>query len=230
MTYLELCVLLRQEVGVAGTGPTTVTNQTGELKRLVTWIAQAWTEIQNKKNNWRWMRSSFTLATVAADGSYAYTDCTDTLTVAAIARFARWYPYNFRIYLTSTGVAGETRLNFCPWESFRDVWLMGTQTDGFPSDISIDPQDNLRLGAVPDAIYTVTGDYQRGAQTLAVDADTPDMPARFHTLIMHEAAKKYAAYHSAPEVWAQANDQAKGYWTDLYVDQLPRGGFGDPLC
>ena len=57
-TYLQLCQKLRQECEVGGTGPSAVTGQTGELARLVTWIADAYTELQ-QEYDWLWLRSEF---------------------------------------------------------------------------------------------------------------------------------------------------------------------------
>lgn len=228
-TYLQLCSDLRRECGISGTGPTAVTGQTGELLRVVEWVAQSYTELQNAKQ-WRWLRSQFTVATVASDGSYAYGDCTDTIASALITRFKRWYPHEFKIYLTSAGVGTETCLGYCDWEIFKRCWLIGTQNDGYPSDVSIDPQNNIRLGAEPDAIYTLTGDYQKSAQVLAADGDTPEMPADFHNLIVTGAMKKYAAYSGAPDVWASARDEHSRMRRDLELDQLPTPSFGSSLA
>lgn len=230
-TYLSGVQDLRRECGVSGTGPSTTSAQTGELARLVGWYKQAYTEIQNRKS-WRWLRSQFSLPTVASTGSYAYTSCTDTIASAVISRFKHWYPWEFYIYLTSSGVGTQSRLTYMEWDDFKRVWMVGNSSTltGYPAYVSVDPQNNIRLGPKPDAVYTVTGDYQKSAQVLAADADVPEMPSDFHDLIRFGAQKKYAAFMGAPEVWSQAKSEASTMMRDLERNQLPLPTFGDTLA
>lgn len=228
--FLQLAQDLRRECGISGTGPTTVVSQTGELLRVVNWIIASWKELQNHKNNWRWMRAPFTVQTVAAVDTYAYGACTDVLTSALISRFKRWYPKEFQIYLTTSGIGTSHWLTEFPWDSFKRIWKVGNQNNGYPAAVAIDPQNNFRLGAKPNDIYTVTGDYQRSAQVLAIDTDVPEMPADFHQLIVFRGMKKYAAFAGASEVWASAKDQHAQMMLDLMLDQLPQPGFGEPLA
>lgn len=221
----------RRECGIGGSGPTSVVAQTGELARLVAWGTQGYQKIQNRHiNKWRWLRSEFSLATVASDDEYAYTDATDSIASATISRFASWHTDNLRIYLTSAGVGTQGWLGFIEWDDFQQIYKIGTQNPSYPAHFSIDPRNNLRFGPKPDAVYTVIGDYQKSSQVLALDADTPEMPVRFHPLIVYETMKRYAAYHGAPEVWTQAREEYALMMRDLEVDQLPLPGFGPPLC
>lgn len=228
-TYLQLAQDLRRECGIAGSGPAGVTGQTGELARVVEWVAQAYTEIQNKKTNWRWLRSEFTLSTSSGDDDYLYSDCTDSIASATVSRFRRWYPHEFKIYLTSAGVGTERWLHYQPWDAFKRTYKIATQNNGSPSVVSIDPRNHIRLGAKPDGIYTVTGDYQKSAQVLAADADVPEMPEDYHNLIVYYAMWKYAANVAAPEVWQAAKEEARTMFNDLVRDQAPEPGFAPPL-
>lgn len=230
-TFLQLAVRLRQECGVAGTGPTAVTNQTGEAKRLVDWASQSYVDIQNKhRGNWRWLRSEFSLSTSSGDDEYAYGDATDTIASATISRFARWHlDGTTKIYLTSAGVGTQNFLTPINWPAFQTMFKIGSQTSSYPGFVAADPRRKLRLGPKPDAAYTVTGDYQKSAQILAADADEPEMPSDFHMLIVYEAMKKYAAFHGAPEVWTAAREEYFRMMRDLEVDQLPVPSFGNPL-
>lgn len=230
-TFLQLCADLRREVGASGTGPTSVLNQTGEYLRLVKWTIESYREIQNAhRGNWRWLRSEFTLPTVADDDEYAYSDCTDTIASATITRFARWHPHDMKVYLTSAGVSTQTWLTYSEWDDFKRVWKIAAPASGFPAFISVDPRNKLRFGPKPDAVYTITGEYQKSAQVLAADADVPEMPEDFHRLIVLRAMKKYAAYESAPEIWAEVKSEYALMMRDLEVDQLPEPKFGDALA
>lgn len=229
-TFLQLCVHARRECRIAGTGPAAVTSQVGELERLVNWVANAYTEIQNKHPNWRWLRSSFTVNTVASDDTYAYGDLTDTGTSSPITRLSSFLPNEFKIYLTSAGVGTQHWLSYWQWDDFRRVYRIGTQNDGYPAVVTIDPANQVVLGAKPDAIYTVTGDYQKSAQILAADGDTPEMPSQFHYLIVYEAVRKYAAEVGDPGLWAAMKDEAAQMWRDLRQNQLPPSNYGNPLA
>ena len=228
--FLTLCQELSQETVDAGNGPASVTNQTGQNRRFVTWVRDAWVEIQTSRDDWRWMRKSFTVNTVASDGSYAYSDCADTVTALAIARFARWYRNAFKAYLSSSGVGTEYPLTYMEWERFRRIYRYGTQTDGQPIHVSVDPTDAFVLGPKPDAVYVVSGDYQSGPQILAADADIPEMPTRFHKLVVYDAMAKYGGKNIAPEAMVRADAEGGPLRFALELNQLPALSFGGPLA
>lgn len=234
MNYLDIAKRTRQECDASGTGPAAVTNQSGESKRFVDWAADAWTEIQNRHQNWKWMRSRFTVNTVADDDTYAYSDCTDSKTSAAISRFSRWWwddcIFPFRIYKQSDGIGTERWLTPIDHESFKRLYRLGTQVSGAPAHYTVDEDDNILLGPKPDAVYVVSGDYQRGAQVLAANDDEPDMPSRFHMLIVYHAMLKYAGFESAGDVWARAMALADPMMRNLEANQLPYPKMAPPLA
>lgn len=237
-TYLELTNDLARESGVSGSAAavSAVTGQSGQALRFVEWIARAWKDIQNRHPNWRWMRSTFTVDTTSGDDTYAGTDCTDSRLSAVISRFKGWWLFdnegcpNVKIYLTSAGVSGERWLIPLPWSHFRAIYKIGTQNNGSPVHVTIDPQNNLVLGPKPDAIYTVSGEYQMSAQSLAANSDTPEMPADFHDLIYWFALEKYGKFSASPEAIAQAQRESSRLMRQLEQNQLPRIVLGAPLA
>jgi len=233
-TYLELCQDLRRETGIAGTGPTSVANQIAQLDRLVHWVRNAWTEIQNRHAQWRWMRSGFTLTTVSSQSAYAPSEAVDDLTAEAIARFSRWWiddcmaPPTF--YLQSAGQGGEGYLSFIDWPIFRHIYDRGTQAPGQPAHITIDPQNRLVLGPTPNDVYIIRGEYQRSAQTLTDDSDVPECPAQFHQLIVMRALEKYGLFASAQEVVSRAQADGDRLMRQLEANQLPLPALASPLA
>lgn len=234
MNFLAIAKQTRQECSASGIGPVSVVNQTGESKRIVDWCIQAYTEIQNKRGDpggWKWLRKGFTFDTVAGTSAYAYGSITDVDTSpAAITRFKAWYRNSMKAYLQSSGVGTEYPLVWAEWEAFRRWYRYGTQNNQQPIHVSEDPSGQLVLGPAPDAVYVVSGDYQRSAQVLALDADTPEMPLNFHMLIVYEAMKKYAGYEAAAEVFTRANISASPMWRDIERNQLPPMTWGAPLA
>ena len=220
-TYLQLSTQLRQLATDAGTGPTTVTGQTGELARFVTFISDYYVELQAERDDWLWLRKSFTVNTVAGTGEYAYTSCTDTATSAAIARFSSWYKRSFKAYLSSGGVGGEYDLVWMDWDDFKRKYRFGTLTNGVPRHVSMDPTMKFALGPKPDAVYVVSGDFNKGPQVLAADADEPEMPSRFHKLVAYGALMKYGLHRVAPEAIQLAQIEGARLRFALERDQLP---------
>ena len=229
-TNLELAQDLKQETVDSGT-ITTVVSQTGENGRVAKWIKDAWVELQQAQENWLWMRKSFTVNTVASDGAYAYTDCTDTVSATAIARWAYWYKgrYDWKCYLSSGGVAGEYFLIWLAWEDFKSRSRKGTQTHAKPVSVIQHPTGKFVLGPIPDAVYVVSGDYQIGPQVMTADADVPEMPTRFHNLIVYEAMAKYGGSRIAPEAMVRAVAEGTPLRAALELDQLPRMKLGRPM-
>ena len=234
--FLQLAQKLRQECVGPGSSaqPSAVTSQVGQLKQFVDWTADAWKDIQLRHDNWRWMRKAFTVNTVSGDDTYAYGDCTDTETAAAITRFSRWWADDeedaFKCYLQSSGVGTEYRLIFLPWENFKYLYKIGTQNNSQPAHVSVDHNNNIVLGPKPDGIYVVSGDYQRGVQTLAADADTPEMSAQFHDLIWRRAMELYGVRLAAPEVFQAAVREGNRTMRALERNQLPAIWLPPPLA
>lgn len=236
-TYLSLCNKLAAEAGVSGNASaiSTTVGQTGEAKRICGWVKDAHTEIQNRHKQWRWMRSRWTVDTVAGTDSYAPTSCTDSRLNAAISRFANWWPFdesgciNMTRYLTSGGVSGESWMTVIPWDYFRSIYRLGTQNNGQIIHVTIDPQNNLVFGPKPDAIYTCQGEYQMSALEFSADSDAPEMPSRYQDVIWLKALEKYGRYHAALEALSRAEVEGTRLMRELEADQLPQIGLGAPL-
>lgn len=213
-TFLKICQNVARECGVAGGAdvspkPTAVTGQTGELNRIVNWVADAYTEIQGSRN-WRWLRKDFTVNTVDGTDTYAFTDCTDVDDAAIISRFKTWRLDDRgnppKLFLTSAGIGGQVFLSYTMWDNFEYLYKTGslqTQTSQ-PVHITVNPKDEIQLGITPNDIYTLTGSYHKSAQILAVDGDIPEMPTAYHDLIKYQAMEYYGLFESAPEILARA--------------------------
>lgn len=91
MNYVQLVDRLRQECGVSGSTITTTVGQAGEYARLVTWINQAWLDVQMARHDWGWMRKTATFQT--ADHAPTY-----SLATIGINDFAYWAQNTFRNY------------------------------------------------------------------------------------------------------------------------------------
>ena len=199
-------------------------------------MAQAWTELQGRHPNWRWMRSAFTCVVGSATDDYGFGDCTDSNSSTLISRFSHWIPFdeegcpNLTIYLTTGGAAGERYMSYISWSQFRHLYRRGAQNNGQPAHFAISPTNALVIGPKPDANYTLVGEYQKGPQILALDDDVPELPSQYHQLIVFEAMRKHAGAKSKPEVMARAVTEGNRLLRQLEINQLPPMMLAPPLA
>lgn len=220
MNLLQLVNRAVMEAGVTGSSATNTTVQgaTGELLRFVTWVNQAWQDIQNEHDgNWNWMRKDFSFTTVSQQADYPYASAPLSLT-----DFASWDKDTFRIYKTT--VDNEIYLQYLEYRYFRDQFIIGNlrTSYSYPTVFTISPTQSITLGLPPDAAdYVVSGQYQSAPSTLSADADTPEMPERFHMMIVWKALVSGGWYENAPEMLQRGNGEYARLLTKLEQNQLP---------
>lgn len=208
MNFLQLCQRGILECGVAGALSSAAISATGSQGRIVTWINQAWNEIQTRQDEWEWMRSSNLLGlgasftTVAGQASYPLGTGAGTSGVLS-TNFGKWDRYSFRNYTTTVGVSNEMIMDWIPYDTWRDSYMLGAMrtVQTRPVAIAIGPDKSLCLGPPPNALYTITGDYWVAPTLMSADVDVPTgLPAQFHMAIVYRAMEMYGGYESAPEV------------------------------
>lgn len=235
MNFLAICQRARQEMAVSGTGPSTVVAQTGEMKRVCDWVASAYLDICAEHEDWNFLQSSFTVNTVIGQEAYTPTSCTDSVLSAAIGSatvgaFGRWVEGSLRIYKQSAGIAAQHNLFPLAYDWFREQYQLVAPANNQPSEFTVRPRDKAILcGPKPDDVYVITGDYYRVAVPLALDADTPLLPERFHMAIVWRAVRMYAQYEEAGGIYAASNIEYKRIHRSLLLDQLPRMQLGSSL-
>jgi hypothetical protein len=232
-TYLELVQRVTSESGtVKGDAqPPTVTGQSGRLRRLVNWTNDAWRAIQNQRSHWQWMRGEFEGQTVGSTQRYAGS-------VFVPSRFADFVytgspsEGGVSLFRTSDGPDGEGPLAYLAWPDFHQVLLRGANRsrEGRPSHFTITPAGELALWPTPDAAYTVRGLYRKDVQTLSADGDVPEMPSRFHDLIVWKALIYLAAYDESVVQEPRWRLEAARIMSELERDQLPRITVTGPLA
>jgi hypothetical protein len=225
MTFLELCVRLRDEAGISGTGPSTVVSQTGDYGRIVNWIQSAYEDIQNQKPYWRFLQTAFTFSTV--DGTQSYTP-----TVAGLTTFQSWKIVEYGDIRVYTATTDEQYLEFIPWDIFRQTYLFGTARDaeGKPAFVTIDPGKALYFYPKPDAVYTIGGEYFKKADILSGNTDEPIFPSQYHMAIVYRALMFYGAYDAANERYSHGQNEYKKMLRKLEFDQGQKIAWGEPLA
>lgn len=229
MTFLELAQRLASESGtVPGSGqPVTVTGQTGRLGKVVTWTRSAWRDIQNAEAGWRWMRDDFEGETLVNLDAYAGSDF-------GLTRHADWlvdqregYGTGVTVQLASDDDDPEGELIWMDWRTFRRHYLRRPMPAADkPIHVSVDPAGRLRLGPTPDGAYTVRGEYRKAPQELAENGDVPEMPARFHELIVDRGLEYVGTDDESMAQLPFWSERARAKMSALRRDQLPRPTLG----
>lgn len=222
-TFLELAQDLRRESGQTGTGPASVTTASGIEARLVNMVKRAWLKIQNHPKDWKWMWQDHDTGSGALQTILNTTDYVLTNT-------EKVHTNTFRCYLTATGTSDRQRMRYMDYEAFQTKYGVIDADAGRPIVATRLPNGNLRLHPKPDAVYSIEFEIQKTPQVLSANSDTPEMPSRFHDLIVYEALKHYGKAEDAPEVIKLAEEEggseggpegrgATGLWRDLIWDQ-----------
>lgn len=212
MNLLQLAQSLQTECGVSGTLTTTV-GQIGSLGRLVTWINQAFLEVQTVHDDWFFMRSSALLGAGCSFpttlGGYRYPLGTGANTCGVpVANFGKWAKKSFRNYTTGNNFLDEIFMDDIDFDVWRDGYMYGAmrEQNTRPVAIAFGPDESICVGPPSNGNYTIYGDYFSAPTQMALDSDVPtNLPVQQHMIIVYKAMQKYAYYESAPEVKARAD-------------------------
>lgn len=228
MDYLALVNRTRQECGVSGASNplATVQNLTGESRRIAQWVNDAWIDIQAAKEDWQWMREPFEFTLTAQQQTYTPDQ------VGVGATFGNWKRDSFRCSSVGEEYADEQLLNYMEFTTFRNLYQYGNMRRTFarPVVVSIAPDKSLAFGSIPAQPYVIVGEYYRAPSDLAADTDVPDIPSRFHPMIIYRAMMFYGGYEAAPEVYQRGETEFKRLMNRLDIDQLPTLVSGPPLA
>lgn len=203
-TFLQLCTRLTTRSGAIGTAPAAVTGQTGRQAVAVDCVMHAWELIQNDSTDWSWMQGEIAaVALTINDMDYSGAN------LGISTRFGefkgdRLAPEGFlylpwTIYDNSIGQSDESALRQISYETWRERYDRSTHDANRPTVYALAPHDrSIRFGPKPDKAYRVRGEYRKSMQTLAADADEPDLPLRFHDIIVWRAIMVLAERDEAP--------------------------------
>ena len=193
MNFLTICQTVRQEVGVSGTGPTTVVSQEGQLKVIVDAVANASFQIQVLWHDWDFLWSQYSSTTSIGTRAPALQKPTD-LNI--------WDRNSFYLDYTSNT---NYPLNVLDYASYLTSYRQGVATNSTPTYVVIQPDQNIILEPPPDAVHTITADYWKTPAALTANTDIPDIPAQYHRAVVARAKTMWAEREEAPEILLSAS-------------------------
>jgi len=204
MNFLQLVQELHRECGAAGSAPSTVANPTGEARRLVNWIKTSNLEIQNKWENWKFLRCTYSANTTSGTSTLAAPTSPNNL------GSGMWDYDTFKITQPGDTIASPL---MCQEYSEVKTEIVDTSS-GYPWRVVVMPDNSLRFEGTPDAAYTIEADFFREplVTELAADADVSSIPAKYHRAIVGHALMAYAEFEGAEEIFKKGNR--------IYTEQL----------
>lgn len=215
MDFLALAQRLHRETMRSTAAPTAVVGASDRALRLFNALADAWLEVQSERD-WKWMRGTTDEALVIDQQTYT------GVQLGVAARFGRWREeddtYWPIVYVDGTPNA-QWPLHQWGLDDFRQNWIYRTQGSSTPIAFAIDESDQLLLGPAPSVAYKIRADYWKEPSTLAADADEPDMPERFHILLVWRALMDVARADAAPELLSKAEINYGNLHDKLLFDQ-----------
>lgn len=209
-TYLELCKWFTREVGLQSGGlvPTTVLNQTGELAKVVQYVADADMDIRRRWFNWNFLWKEFVANTQI--GSMSLDNSPDDLGV--------WRENSF-VYAATTD--DFQHLCYKDYFTWQDQINVGTHENGTPDTVTIKPDRSVLVYPPADAVQTVRAEYWKRPTAMAVDDATSDIPIEFERIIIVRAKIIYAEAEDAPEIMLGAAAEFDDILGQLEAHELP---------
>lgn len=221
MNFLALCQKLRAECSMSGSGPVSTQNQTGQMLQCVDWVNQAYREILTAHRNWLFLIKPFQFNTLPGVQTYQSSNI-------GVSDFDEWILPSLRIQYGQQ----ETLLTCVEWEVFRDTLQIGTlrTQQGIPSYVTRDNANSLQVFPIPDAAYTIIGEYLCYPPDLAADNDIPILPEKFHRLIIYRALMYYGIQYAANEKYVYGENQYRLLKREMERAWLPKTRFAGPLA
>ena len=192
MTFLELCKVVKREIGISGSGPSSVNDQQGQIAQLVGFVQSADMLIQNLWTDWNFLWDEHEFQTVAEQEGYSPPN-----------DFGDWDYESFYINWGSNESFPLKVLN-----EKKDLKMSGSRTLGTPLYLVVLPNNQLKLNPIPDKEYTLTCSYYKAPTMMTENTSVSAIPEQFHRIIIARAKMLYA---EAEEIYDQMSVNEREY-------------------
>lgn len=206
-TYLQLCQDMAREVGIPGTGPSSVSPTAEEEQDIVRQVRDADLSIQRRWFNWNFLWAQHNTTTVVSDPD-----------LPAPADLLYW---NIDSVVYNPNTNDYQPLVYVPWPEYRDEYKYGVVDTGTPELFSIRPDNTIDLYPTPDSATALSAEYWKTPTALAANGDISAIPASFHRIIICRAKVFYAEQNDAPEIMASSVAEFNDLLDKLEAAQLP---------
>ena len=212
MTFLELCQTVRSEVGISGTGPTTVIGQEGQLLSIVNFTAEADFLIQGLWLDWNFLWAQFATETQANKRELKKTKPDD---------LGSWDVTSFWLDYTSDTNYPLDLMGYLEW---RNDHRQGTMQVGVPSYAVIQPDQQVFVEQASDKEYAFTADYFKAPYKMTANTSKSPIPDAFHRCIVARAKTMWAEREDATEILLASSAEYQDILDKLEAHSLPNQG------
>lgn len=200
MDFLSLCQRVRQETGISDSGPSQVTGQTGDFKRIVDWTNEAFMRLQSYRDDWNWLWTTDSISIAEGEAVYSVPSTMANIIVESV-------------------YANGVRLDPVAYSDYRAH--NQTIDSGTATAFTIRPDGRIALNALPDAALTMTFEGYREPSYFAEGISVPPFKSRYHMVIVWDALMEYALFDEAPELFQKAKANYDELLAELVADTLP---------
>lgn len=216
MNYLDLCKRLRQEAGYSGSGPASVNGQSGEMKRVVSWIKEAWLDIQRMSSYWRFMLNGFQVSLAVGESSVSlandYKMLTPDTVVLTRADGSKTYPSVLRP------------------EQMRQLIRERVEPASYPRFVSVDDAGEMTVFPVCGEAVSIAGDYYRTPVELVENTDEPHCREEYHMAIVWHALLQSGSFDESSNVFARASNNFATLYSQMCLNERPRLKKSEPVA
>lgn len=233
MTYLTMVKRLVQELGVelpekvtsvAITPATSYGTTTQFINDCVTWVNQAWVELQEDQTDWNFMRKQGEFPLVQGQGQYDIVLQPNLADYDGIRPFVAILDHRF-IWLSDDRSSPPAR-HKCyyvkPEQAFGFIG-MNPVPEGQPGYYTFTSNGCILVYPNPSSdSMSLMFRYQRAVQELAADGDTPEgLPPKFHMDIVYRAMEYYSGFDETDKQWKRAVARKRKMENKMYIELLP---------
>jgi hypothetical protein len=201
MNYLTLCQTVREKCGITGTGPASVSNATGEMLRIVNWVNEAWEMIQRSAPDLYFMEAVDTSLTTTAKQIAVPDDFSEVISL-----------------VLTTG-SSKSLLRYVPRKIFDQRHIESQNLIGRPQEYCVKGNNIVFNKAPADITEQLILTYTKKPTTLTENDDEPDMPTKYHWLIVYKAMELYGFYENAQEIIQQGKMDYDRLYRDMQRGQ-----------
>lgn len=128
--------------------------------------------------------------------------------------------------LSFIGLRTEVFMSYLDYDNWRNAYQYGAlrSVRTRPMVLAYAPDKSLALGPIPDAGYTMIGEYYRVPTEMLLDASVPAMPAKFHMAIVYRAMISYGMFEAATEVVQRGSAETEKWSRRIMFDQMTEIG------
>ena len=209
MTYLEICQTVRILAGAQGTGPISVEDgdTSGYETNLVRFVDTTYIDIQNARNNFKFLRASDTWNTTADLSTYTILHIPIDIKTIESIRVQKDSKWKYLVELDYD----EAEYRF-----------VNTLDSDEPVYFSREPgTGDIKMYPTPDNVYPVHLEYYRKPETMGLNEDVPMLPEEFHLAIVYKAADRFASFLGSPEIDEEYREAYRVMFQRLCSRQVP---------